>query len=102
LEANTAANWNTYYSYTAEEVALTNVGKVGVTLSGFETETTWRGQVIDTQQIYSGSAPNLPEFLTPGQTYSAVIDFSSLSGQVTVTGNTYSHSKCTIVTWYHP
>jgi hypothetical protein len=29
FEANTAANWKTYYSYTAEEVTLTNVSKVG-------------------------------------------------------------------------
>jgi hypothetical protein len=76
--------------------------RLGVTLNGFETETTWRGQGIDTQQIYPGIAPNLPEFLTPGQTYSTAIDLSSLSGQVTATENTHSHFNCTIVTWYHP
>jgi len=100
LEPNTAADWKKYYSYAAEKVTFTNVGKVGVTLGGFETQTTWRGEVVNTHQIYGSQAPNLPEFLTPGQPYTAVIDFSSLSNQVTVSGSTYLDSKCNVVTWY--
>ena len=102
LEANTAANWNTYPSSSAEEVTLTNVGGVGVTLNGFKTETTWHGQIIDTHDISPGIVHNLPEFLTSGQVYSAVIDFNSLSSTVTVTESTFLHSKCGVVTWYRP
>jgi hypothetical protein len=102
FEADTAANWNAYGSYSGEEVTATNVGQVGATLNGFETETTWRGQVIDTHDIYSIDAPNLPEFLTPGQTYSLLIDFSSLGAGVSVTESTYLQSECTVVNWYGP
>jgi hypothetical protein len=100
--ADTAANWNTLERNAAEQVTLTNVGTVGATLAGFETETTWHGQVVDTDDISYGAAPNLPEFLTPGQTYSAVVEFSSLSSVVTVTESTYLQSKCSVVTWYQP
>jgi archaellum component FlaF (FlaF/FlaG flagellin family) len=102
LEANTAANWNVYSNSSAEEVTLTNVGGVGVSLDGFKTETTWHGQVVDTHDISPGVVPSLPEFLTPGQVYSAVIDFNSLSSIVSVTQSTYLHSKCSVVTWYRP
>lgn len=68
FEPNTAANWDAYPGYSAEMITLTNVGTSGVTLQGFKTQTTWRGQVVAAHQI--SSAPNLPEFLTPGQTYS--------------------------------
>lgn len=98
LEADTAANWDSGGSETAEEVTVANVGQVGMTLNGFETEATWHGQVIDTHDIYS--LPYLPEFLTPGQSYSAVIEFSSLGSKVDVTENTYLHSTCTVVKWY--
>jgi len=100
LEANTAANWKAYPTFTAEEVTLTNVGESGVTLNGFRTETTWHGQVVDTHDIYD--LPTLPAFITPGQTYSAVIDFSDLTGTVTVAESTYLESKCSVVTWYRP
>lgn len=99
FEPNTAANWDAYPGYSAEMITLTNVGTSGVTLQGFKTQTTWRGQVVAAHQI--SSAPNLPEFLTPGQTYSTLIEFSSLSGDVTVTENTYLHSQCAVATWYH-
>ena len=98
--ANTAANWNTSGNSTAEQVTLTNVGTVGATLASLETETTWHGQVIITHTL--DGLPTLPEFLTPGETYSAVAEFRDLGGGVSVTETTYLQSQCSVVTWYQP
>jgi hypothetical protein len=95
---STAANWSADGDNTAEEVTLTNVGTVGTTLSGFETETTWNSQVVDTHDIYAVSG--LPEFLTPGQAYTTIIEFKSLTDTVTVAESTYLNSKCDVVTWH--
>jgi hypothetical protein len=95
---NTAANWSADGENTAEEVTLTNAGTVGTTLSDFETETTWHSQVVDTHDIYA--VPGLPEFLTPGQAYTTIIEFKSLSGTVAVSESTYLNSTCDVVTWH--
>jgi hypothetical protein len=90
----TAANWG---QTSAEQVTLVNTSGTGQTLAGFATQVTYKGQLVDTQAV--DTAPNLPEFLASGETYTAVVDFNQLQDQVTATENVYLQSSCQVMNW---
>jgi hypothetical protein len=82
----------------AEKVTFVNNGSTnGVPIDEFETSVSSPGHV-GTAQVASAFAPNIPFFLIPGHTYSAVIDLSHIS-KVTGGDSTYLHSTCSVATW---
>jgi hypothetical protein len=92
-----------------EEVTLSINSGLAATISGFETEVTYQGQVVventinDTTDAGAGASPfSLPYFLTPGHTFTALIDLVTLANTVNESTATYLHSECSVVTWYHP
>lgn len=94
----TQANASAGYP-TAVQVTYTGDGPGGATLTGFEITFSYNGQVVSTQNATS-EAPNLPMFITPGATYTAMLDLANLSGGVYVTTQTYLGSQCSAATWF--
>jgi hypothetical protein len=82
----------------AELVKFTDNSSTGVTLGSFETSLSAHGQVI-TAQLASAFAPDIPFFLAPGQTYSAVIDLSNLGSKFAVSKSTFLQSTCAVANW---
>jgi hypothetical protein len=58
---------------------------------------TYKGQLVDTRTV--NTPPNLPEFLSSGQTYTAVVDFDQLRNQATASENVNLQSSCQVINW---
>ena len=91
----------------ADQVRFRITSGPPTTLVGFETETTYHGQVInehvinDTTDAGAESSPfDLPDFLVPGETYTALINLVTLSNDVNVSMQVYLHSRCSVVKWF--
>ena len=94
-------------SATAASVTLTNLSSTGITLTGFELEILYHGQVIVTNQVTNAngdggnSGYGLPMFMTAGQVYSQTVELDNLPNVVNVSFDTYLHSTCKISRWFH-
>jgi hypothetical protein len=82
----------------AEQVTFVNNSGNGVPIDGFETSLTSQGHVVTADRA-SAFAANIPFFLIPARTYTAVIDVSHLGVKVTASNSAYLHSTCSVVSW---
>jgi hypothetical protein len=82
----------------AEQVTFVNNSSDGVPIDGFETSLTSGGNVVTADRA-SAYAPNIPFFLIPDRTYTAVIDLSHLGVKITASNSAYLHSTCSVVSW---
>jgi hypothetical protein len=81
----------------AEQVTFVNNSSNGVPIDSFATTVSYQGLAV-TDKLASAFAPNIPFFLIPNQTYSAVIDLSHF-GKVIGSDSTYLHSTCSIASF---
>ena len=92
-------------SATAALVTLTNLSGTGVTLTGFDVQISYHGQVIVTNEITSAdgdgdsSSYQLPIFMTEAQVYSQLVELDNLPNAVNVSFSTYQQSACKIIGW---
>ena len=83
----------------AEQVTfVNNSSSNGVPIDGFETSLSSQGHVVTADRA-SAFAPNIPFFLIPDHTYTAVIDLSHLGVKITANSSAYLHSTCSVTSW---